>query len=116
MRKLLILVVLLMAVSATAQTQRRHAVTINNLTNTENVLLRALPQRIIQFCVIVGGAADETVVARAIDDLPVYATIPIAAGETKVIAIATPIGEEGLEVGTSNPAGDVTVSCMFSES
>ena len=113
MRKLLAMAVLLVALPATATHEKRQAVTISNLTNTENVLLPALPKRVIQFCVLVGGAADETVVARAIDDDPVYATIPIAAGETKVVAIGTPITEEGLEVGTANPAGDVTVTCIF---
>lgn len=115
MRSWVMAVVLLCALPAlAAEPQRRIGVTVSGLTNSAQTLLPALPKRSIQFCVLIGGASDETVVFRAVDDSPTYATIAVAAGETKVVPVNTSITEEGLEVGTTTAAGDVTVTCVYS--
>lgn len=110
------LLAVLLAGSAFAQTvpQRRVGATVSNLTNVPQTLIPALPVRTVQFCVLIGGAAQKDVVFRAVDNSPVYTTITLGAGETKVIQVNTPITEEGLEVGTSTAAGDVTVTCVYS--
>jgi hypothetical protein len=105
-----LLVALLLAGQAGA---RRVGVEVGSLTNTAQVLLKALPSRIITSCVIQGGADDETVVFRGVGGSPTYATVNVAAGAVVGRALNAAIPAAGLEVVTSNAAGDVTVECLY---
>lgn len=61
--------------------------------------------------VVGGGAADEIVIFRAVDDSPEYMRVPVLAGTTVVVP-GFEIGAEGLEVVTASLAGDVTVAAF----
>jgi hypothetical protein len=115
MRLLLVLLVLVLAAPSFAQGARtpRFGTAVASLTNTPQPLLRAVPSRILTFCVISGGAASEDVIFRGIGGTPVYTTVTVAAGALIARSLNATIPAAGLEVVTSSPAGDVTVECAY---
>jgi hypothetical protein len=113
MKQAIILLLLLAASSATASTGARIGTSAEEITNTPQVLLRPFPTRTITFCVIQGGAAQEDVIFRGVGGTPVYATVTVNAGQVLGRAMNAAIPAGGLEVVTSNPAGDVTVECTY---
>src|SRR3990172_6979744 len=113
MRKLVYIVVFLVFAflfyaalhSAHAQgagTKRGVGATVTQLGVVSQTLLPAFPNRIVQWCVIVGGAADEEVIFRAVDDTPEYRRETVAAGAKVVVPISAQIPPGGLEVLTAS--------------
>lgn len=91
----------------------RSGASADQITNTPQVLLRPFPVRTITFCVIQGGAANETVILRGVGGSPTYATVNVAAGAVMGRSINAAIPAGGLEVVTADSAGDVTVECTY---
>jgi hypothetical protein len=103
----------LLTPEADAAGGRRIGASAESLTNTAQVLLSPVPVRTITFCVIQGGAADETVILRGVGGSPTYATVNVAAGAVMGRSINAAIPAGGLEVVTADSAGDVTVECTY---
>lgn len=112
MRFVLLALALSLAVLA-SEARGRLGTSAESLTNTAQVLLSPVPVRTVTFCVIQGGAADETVVFRGVGGSPTYASVNVAAGAVVGRSLNTAIPAAGLEVVTSNAAGDVTVECTY---
>lgn len=111
---LALLVALWVALPAFSQSSGiRGGTSATALTNTPKVLLRPVPVRTVTFCVIQGGAAQEDVIFRGVGGSPVYATVTVNAGQVVGRALNAAIPAAGLEVVTSNAAGDVTVECTY---
>jgi hypothetical protein len=92
---------------------RRGGTSAAELTNKAQVLLVPAPTRTLTYCVIQGGAAAEQVIFRGVGGSPTYATVNIAAGAVVGRSLQAAIPAGGLEVLTSDPAGDVTVECTY---
>lgn len=116
MRRIPILVVVLVLGcldAAFAQSASRFGSVAPALTNTPQTILQRAPTRTVTFCVIQGGAAQEDVIFRGVGGTPVYATVTVNAGQVLGRAMNAAIPAGGLEVVTSNAAGDVTVECTY---
>jgi hypothetical protein len=114
MQKLVLMAILLAALPAFGQTtQRRLGTSAAALTDTPQTLLSRLPIRVLTFCTILGGAAAETVIFRPVGGGANYASVSVGAGELLARQLQANIPAAGLEVVTSNAAGDVTVECTY---
>jgi hypothetical protein len=116
MRRLFLLaMVLCSAVPSFGQTARQHrfGISISELTNVPQTLLPKLPPRVVTFCILVGGAAQETVIFRPVGGGTAYRTVVLAAGEVRAESLSASIPVGGLEAVTQNVSGDVTVECTY---
>jgi len=106
------LALVLLALAAPAAAGRLGA-SVTGLTNTAQVLLQKMPARVVTLCVILGGAADETVIFRPVGGGTAYQTVPVPAGEVVGRQLNANIPAGGVEVVTTSAAGDVTVECVY---
>lgn len=83
---------------------------ITSLTTTAQTVFAASERHWFKGIHLLGGAADEIVIFRAVDNSPEFFRLPIAAGVAAYYEIAGESGAEGLEVVTASAAGDVTVA------
>jgi hypothetical protein len=104
---------LLLLLTAAPTAAGRLGASVTGLTNTAQVLLQKLPTRVVTLCVIVGGAAAETVIFRPVGGGTIYETVAVAAGEVVGRQLNANIPASGIEVVTQNAAGDVTVECVY---
>jgi hypothetical protein len=86
---------------------------INDLTNAAREVVANASAIQVAGVVIGGGAANEVVIFRSqADGSTVYMTVPVLAGDSKVIPFPweAPLG---LEVITASAAGDVSVTIFY---
>ena len=109
MRKTVLLLALL---ASPAFSERGMSVDANKVTNTPSLLILTIPVRRVVWCILEGGAADETVIFRAVGGTPEYQRVDVAAGATVTVKLGQNVNaNNGLEVATLTAAGDVAVSC-----
>jgi hypothetical protein len=72
-----------------------------------------MPIRVVTYCMIVEGAANETVVFRPVGGGAAYKTVAVTAGEVRAEALNANVPASGVEVLTSSVAGDVSVDCVY---
>lgn len=83
---------------------------ISSLTTTAQAVVAAGSSKAFAYVTIAGGAADEIVIFRAVDNTPEYFRVAVPAGSTVVHPGFETDPDEGLEVVTASAAGDVTVA------
>jgi hypothetical protein len=91
----------------------RSGIIREKITNVPQTMLPAQPVKIVTYCLLVGGAADEVVKLQPIGGGTPSISIAVPAGATVGKNFNAQIPQKGFEVLTLTEAGDVSVKCDF---
>jgi hypothetical protein len=91
----------------------RSGIVREKITNVPQTMLPAQPVKIVTYCLLVGGAADEIVKLQPIGGGTPSISIAVPAGAIVGKNFNAEVPKKGFEVLTLTEAGDVTVKCDF---